>query len=324
MIHHFLDQIVSPVSSSHKGQNGKVLIVGGSDLFHAASQWSFAAASRWVDMVFYSSVQENNEIMQASKAGVHDGVVVSRKDLPSYIEEVDVVLIGPGMRRDVVSRFTTEELKTLKPSQLTEDDWERDTKAVVSALLLAFPQKHWILDAGALQVLDTAILPQGAILTPHQQEFFRMIDNMGESRDDWYDLLSLVRADLHSEEASRPAKIEEWSTLSAEYRQKLTTLSQTLNNATIIVKGEVDLLWDNKDIYRVSGGNAGMTKGGTGDVLAGMTAGFWASSPALTSLAVSSFLNKQAAHELYLKQGMMFNTSDLVGHLPLTWGELQS
>lgn len=325
VIHHFLDQIISPSSSSHKGQNGKVLIIGGSDLFHAASQWSFLAASRWVDMVFYSSVEENNEIVRASKMVAHDGVVIARKDLPSYMEEVEVILIGPGMRRDVESRFSPEELKSVRLDQLTEDDWENDTKAVVSALLLAYPHKKWILDAGALQVVDTGIIPQGVIMTPHQQEFFRVVDALGESRDEWYGLLSLVRENLSTEEtSSREAKIEEWSSLSPEYMQKLTTFSQKIGGATILVKGEVDLLWDSTSVYRISGGNGGMTKGGTGDALAGMTAGFWTHSPALASLAVSSFLNKQAAHELYLQQGLMYNTTDLVNRLPFTWGELQA
>ena len=324
MIHHFLDQIVLPSSSSHKGQNGKVLIIGGSDLFHAASQWSFLAASRWVDMVFYSSVSENNEVLKASKIGVRDGVVVARKDLPFYINEANVILIGPGMRRDVPSRFTAEQLKSITPNDLNNDDWENDTKAVVSALLLAFPHKKWILDAGALQVMDIAVLPENPILTPHKQELFRMLDNMNEPRDAWQYLLSSVSRELHSDEPSRTAKIEEWSSLSLEYRQKLTTFAQKMRNATIIVKGEVDLLWNSEEIYRISGGNAGMTKGGTGDALAGMIAGFWTHSPALASVAVASILNKQAAHELHEQYDFMYNTTDLVNQLPVTWKHLQA
>jgi NAD(P)H-hydrate repair Nnr-like enzyme with NAD(P)H-hydrate dehydratase domain len=146
---------------------------------------------------------------------------------------------------------------------------------------------------------------------------------MGESRDEWYGLLSLVRADLQTTEPSREAKIEEWSSLQPEYKQKLTSFAQKFGNATFIIKGEVDLIWDSESVYRVVGGNAGMTKGGTGDALAGMVAGFWTHSPALASVVVGSFLNKQAAHELWLKQGMMYNTTDLINHIPLTWGELQ-
>jgi len=52
---------------SHKGQNGKVLLIGGSELFHAASRWSLDILSAMVDMVFYSSVPENNELIHQAK-----------------------------------------------------------------------------------------------------------------------------------------------------------------------------------------------------------------------------------------------------------------
>ena len=51
-----LDQLYRPGKDSHKGQNGKLLVIGGSNLFHSASMWSLEVASRIVDMVFYSSV----------------------------------------------------------------------------------------------------------------------------------------------------------------------------------------------------------------------------------------------------------------------------
>ena len=56
-----------PAEDSHKGQNGKLLIIGGSHLFHAASLWALKVASRIVDMVFYSSVPENNELVMKMK-----------------------------------------------------------------------------------------------------------------------------------------------------------------------------------------------------------------------------------------------------------------
>ena len=48
----YQSQIVLPAPDSRKGDNGKLLIVGGSELFHAAGAWSLEAAARVVDMVF--------------------------------------------------------------------------------------------------------------------------------------------------------------------------------------------------------------------------------------------------------------------------------
>jgi len=57
---------------SHKGQNGKLLIIGGSQLFHAASKWSLDIASKIVDMVFYSSVPSNNQLIKKWQQGEFD------------------------------------------------------------------------------------------------------------------------------------------------------------------------------------------------------------------------------------------------------------
>lgn len=103
-----LKKLYIPPPDSHKGQNGKLLIIGGSHLFHAASLWALKVASRIVDMVFYSSVPENNEIVQKAKEEFRDGIVVRREDIESYIEEADCILIGPGMLRNEKLKIKNE------------------------------------------------------------------------------------------------------------------------------------------------------------------------------------------------------------------------
>src|SRR4030042_3221729 len=85
---------------SHKGQNGKILIIGGSSLFHSASIWAAEIASYFVDIVHYSSTVENNEVFLALKKKFRNGIVVSQKDLLHYIQEDDAILVGPGMIRE--------------------------------------------------------------------------------------------------------------------------------------------------------------------------------------------------------------------------------
>src|SRR4051794_14229876 len=94
-----LQQLYIPKPDSHKGQNGKLLLIGGSHLFHAASLWALTIASRIVDMVFYASVPENNEIVQNAKAEFRNGIVIHRESLDEYAAEADCILIGPGMMR---------------------------------------------------------------------------------------------------------------------------------------------------------------------------------------------------------------------------------
>ena len=75
--------------NSHKGQNGKLLLISGSKLFHSSSLWGLKVASRIVDMVFYSSVDENNKIVQDLKKEFRDGIVVPRSKIEDYIKEIN-------------------------------------------------------------------------------------------------------------------------------------------------------------------------------------------------------------------------------------------
>src|SRR5436853_2501420 len=94
-----LKKLYTPAPGSHKGQNGKLMVVGGSHLFHAASLWALTVASRIVDMVFYSSVLENNQVIHELKKEFRNGIVIPRERIEDYIEEADCILIGPGMVR---------------------------------------------------------------------------------------------------------------------------------------------------------------------------------------------------------------------------------
>src|ERR1035437_7497661 len=95
-----LKNLYIPAASSHKGDNGKLLIIGGSVLFHAASLWSLQVASRIVDMVFYSSVPQNNELVEKEKAEFRNGIIVPRNKIEHYINDAECILIGPGLPRE--------------------------------------------------------------------------------------------------------------------------------------------------------------------------------------------------------------------------------
>lgn len=288
--------------------------------------------SRFVDMAFYSSVAENNAIIQEAKYWVQDGVVVKRSDVPAYLKEVDSVLIGPGLRRDFRSRFFREQLNHLTWQELTELDWEFDTQAVTAVLLQQFLQKQWVIDAGALQVLQPAWIPPKAILTPHLQELSALVSKLGDQWAHLPDQLQEVQAALGQTVASGQASLTPKilssrvvaQTMPTALQEALHTLAAQLRNVTFIVKGQTDLIWDGQHLVAVVGGNAGLTKGGTGDALAGLITAFVTRSAPLPSTVVASFLNKLAGHHLYEQRGVMYNTTDLVEQIPFSWQALQS
>ncbi len=254
-----------PDPDSHKGQNGKLLIIGGSELFHAASRWSLDVASKFVDMLFYASTSENNELIREAKGKFWNGIVIRRDDLEDYIEEADVVLIGPGMQRD------------------------KETRLLVDNLLRKYPEKKWVLDAGAIQMLDPLLLTKTCVLTPHKKELDDLLERLGKELDE---------------------------EVSVSYLKEKV--------AATLVKGKVDSLFTSDQEIEIPGGNAGMTKGGTGDVLAGLLAALYCNHDAVTASVIASVTNKKAAEKLYKTVGPFFNASDLVAAVPETLWRLQN
>ena len=251
----FFKNISMPLPDSHKGQNGKLLIIGGSELFHAASKWSLDIAAKFVDMVFYSSVPSNNQLIQVAKSHFWNGIVVPRQEIDHYLSEADCVLIGPGMERAA------------------------ETEQITNGLLKKYPDKKWVLDAGALQMVDPQLLKPHHIITPHSRE------------------LMMVAKKLAREHVIP---------------------------AVILLKGRVDTVKTGQQKIKIEGGNAGMTKGGTGDVLAGLVAALYCTNDALTACVVGSYINKKAGEQLFEKTGYYFNASDLVEVIPvLFWQTLK-
>lgn len=111
LIKPFVKQFVLPKSNSHKGQNGRVLIIGGSSLFHSSSIWAAEIASYFVDIVHYCSTKENNDIFLSLKKKFRNGIVIEQKDIDEYVKEDDVVLVGPGMLRKKISNIKYQTLR---------------------------------------------------------------------------------------------------------------------------------------------------------------------------------------------------------------------
>jgi len=110
LVKSFLSKLSLPKPNSHKGQNGRVLIIGGSSLFHSASLWAAEVASHFCDMVHYSSTVENQEIFLSLKKKFHNGIIVPQEKLMDYVKEDDAILVGSGMvRQDQKSKISTKD-----------------------------------------------------------------------------------------------------------------------------------------------------------------------------------------------------------------------
>ncbi len=285
----FIKRLTLPQPNSHKGQNGRVLIIGGSSLFHAASLWAAETASHLVDIVHYCSTKENNQIFLSLKKKFRNGIVISKKDLLNYINEDEAILIGPGMLR---------KNKNLR-SKIKVDDFEKILKIkdegeytyyLTKYLIESFPEKKFVFDAGSLQMMEKEWLLKlktPAIITPHQQEFERLFG------------INILTKSIKEKEA-----------IVLKTAQKYQTI--------ILLKAVVDIISDGKQSVIIEGGNQGLTKGGSGDLLAGMTVGFYAKNSSLTAAVLASFLIKKTAEDLYHRYGYWYNIDNLIDYFPQT------
>jgi len=65
-----------------------------------------------------------------------------------------------------------------------------------------------------------------------------------------------------------------------------------------------------------------MTKGGTGDVLAGLIAALYCKNEAFLAASCGTYLNGLAGDRLYTMVGPYFDSSDLVSEIPVVMGEV--
>lgn len=86
----------------------------------------------------------------------------------------------------------------------------------------------------------------------------------------------------------------------------------------IVIKGPETKVFSCKGSTLVSGGNAGLTKGGSGDIEAGLTVALLAKNDPYLAACTASFIVKKAADTLYSKVGQYYNSDDLANIVPET------
>lgn len=161
-----LKKLYKPKGVSTGEDNGQVVIIGGSSLFHGAPLLALKVASRINGMVFFASPEESlKEVASDIKSKLMSFVWVPWSDIYEYINKANAILIGPGFMRFKTEKISEEERKKKC------DEECRKTKEITKKLLTGFNSKKWIIDAGSLQVMEPGWISEGSILTPNKKEF---------------------------------------------------------------------------------------------------------------------------------------------------------
>jgi NAD(P)H-hydrate epimerase len=146
------------------------------------------------------------------------------------------------------------------------------TRSMINMIIRAYPAKPKVIDAQAIRSIRVQDVHH-AIITPHSGEYAALLKN---------------------------SKVKE-----ADLQKKI------LHNV-IIKKGPVDVIMSSQDTAYNKTGNPGMAKAGTGDVLAGLCAGFLAQKLTLfESASLAAYVNGLAGDLLKEKKGYAYIASDL-------------
>lgn len=247
-------------NSSHKGENGKVAIIGGSHYQHGAPLFSaLAAEASGVDLLYIAVPECHADIAKSKSLNfqVHpleeDDLSIDDCDmLLELLATVDTAVIGPGLAR------TKETIKAVEE-------------------LIAGATCTLILDATALQPNTLKLLGEkSAVLTPHLGE----LERMEIAEDD----------------------IEE---------------AMSESSSILLLKNEIDTIYAKGRRQEVKGGNAGLTVGGTGDALAGLTAGLIAQGmDPFDACVMASGIIKRAGDLLQKEYGYAYGTARVIEQIP--------
>lgn len=251
--------------SSHKGDAGKVLVIGGGAYSGAPALAALAALRAGADIATVAAPGSVSDIIASFSPNLIVRPLSADKlvdeDIPiisELIKKHDVVVIGMGLGN------------------------EDGTLAAVRKIIPLC--KKAVVDADAL----TPDLIHGGhgdiIVTPHAGEMKR-----------------LSGADVPEEE---------------KQKLKLVTDFAKNNELTVLLKGRIDIISDGKEVRANRTGNAGMTVGGTGDVLAGLTGALFAKHDAFSSACAAAFINGAAGDIAFSRFGYGLLATDVIDCIP--------
>lgn len=263
---------------SRKGDNGYVLAVGGSmDYVGAIALAGLAALRSGCDLV---KIIAPEKVAWAINAYSPD--LMTKKMEGEYVNSGYYDVVKKEMERyDVLLIGNGAGLK---------DESKKTCRKIISGT-----KKLKVIDADAIKSISMNDC-ENSIITPHQKELEYFLTNSGINKT--------VINKINNEK-----NIVKKSKLIKKAAHKFLD-----KNNIILLKGKIDAVIPKNRVYYVKGGNPGMTKGGTGDVLAGLCAGFLAQSKDILQSAINaSYFNKRIGDILLKKKkGFSYLASDMV------------
>jgi NAD(P)H-hydrate epimerase len=280
-----------PKKNSHKGENGRLLVVGGGPYYGAPALSSFAAQRTGVDLVYiatpkkvaraitsYSPLLINPNRMAEDVAKLSPTLIVKElynenhlvsKDIDiveSLIDKSDALVIGPGIGS------------------------ENETQKAIEKIIRLFVKnkKPIIIDADAIEAIGKKpdlVKNSKIVITPHTGEF--------------KDLTGIILSKVLAE---RKKNVEKWA-------KKF--------GVTILLKGPIDIISNGNETKLNDIHNEAMTVGGTGDVLAGIIGALLSKGVEPYNAARAGiFINGVAGNFAFKKRSYGLIATDIIEEIP--------
>ena len=264
-----------------KGDNGKILVIGGSKEYVGAVALAGLAALRsgadWVTIAAPEKVSWavnclSPDLVTAKLKGDYFSLS-NYNDVASLLKNHNVVLIGNGI------------------------GLKNETRLFVKKIIKKIENLK-VIDADAIKILSAKEL-ENSIITPHIKE---------------------LEIFMHNSKIKNPIikKIINEKNIQKKSLMIKNVFQKFLNKDNVILlKGHIAMVISKNKVYLNKIENPGMTKAGTGDVLAGLAAGFLGQSRDLLQSSINATYFGKLTSEILLKKkkGFTFLASDMVNDI---------
>ena len=252
---------------AHKGQAGKVLVVGGSRNYTGAPYFAAVAALRaGCDLVYV-----------AAPAVAAERIAIMAPD----------AIVYPLGSRDYLSKNDVKEILSKDSDALTiGNGLGTREESLEAAREIVKKAKRAVVDGDGLKAVASIVgkLKDNIVLTPHAGEFKLLF-------------------------GSAPSK-------NLNDRIKDVKKACKATKAVVLLKGPVDIICQKDEVKLNETGNPFMAKGGTGDVLAGLCAGFMAQGiDPFKSASMAAFVNGLAGNLAYSERSISMISSDVLNQI---------
>lgn len=263
---------------THKGDYGRIIIVGGSkDYSGAPALAALAALKTGADLAIIIAPEVISQAIRSFSPNLivreYEGEFFNEKGLEvtlNHIGKADTIIIGPGLSLNE---------ETINPTlKLIKEIKELNKKAVIDADAIKICAKRRSILKGL-----------NGVITPHAGEFKILtgVKLPPEENKGWINRMEIVK----------------------EQSRKL--------GVTILLKAHYDIISNGEKVKINRTGNPGMTVGGTGDVLTGITSTFlaWNNKPFKAATA-AAFINGLAGDLAVNEVGFHITATDVLNKIP--------